>query len=486
MRGDWGMIAMAADTSAISGCKRGCGASLGSEMLPTVVNLAMSPNRLLTRLGDSSRLRVTVAITAALALLLCQRPAAAAPLEISYWTGWSGHELAIQRRLVEKFEAQHPGLKVHIMTVAGSYEKVTLSFAAGNPPDLMSSVWTEDLASFAMRGAIRPLDNYMRRSGRDLDREYIPGIARAMSYSDRTWGLMVTVNSGFLLANRKLMLDAGLDPDHPPQTTAELDAVNEKLVKYDKAGNLMRFGWRPAPLQLYAHIFGGTWYDAANRKVTANHPKNIEALNYLCEYGRKYDPRKLRAFEDALSGTNLGYASDIGNFYGLFNGFSVILPTGEYCQEFIDRYAPKDFQYVFFTYPSPPGGRANSFSLGGSVFVIPRDARHPDEAWQLLDFLSSPAAVKEFCVGIRNMPPLRELLDDDEFTSSPIQCFAGKLLLSENAFAPPPMPIWSYYMAQIARAQEAAIMGGDPRQLLDAVQNDVQEKLDKALQYAVN
>ena len=94
------------------------------------------------------RLSRTGTVAIGLALLLCQRPAAAAPLEISYWTGWSGHELAIQRRLVEKFEAQHPGLKVHIMTVAGSYEKVTLSFAAGNPPDLMSSVWTEDLRQF--------------------------------------------------------------------------------------------------------------------------------------------------------------------------------------------------------------------------------------------------------------------------------------------------------------------------------------------------
>jgi hypothetical protein len=58
-------------------------------------------------------------------------------VEITYWTGWSGHELAVQKQIISAFERAHPNIRVNVMSVAGSYEKVTISFAAGNPPNLM-------------------------------------------------------------------------------------------------------------------------------------------------------------------------------------------------------------------------------------------------------------------------------------------------------------------------------------------------------------
>lgn len=266
------------------------------------------------------------------------------PVEIVYWTGWSGHELEIQRGLIEKFEKANPNIKVRIMTVAGSYEKVTISLAAGNPPDLMSAVWLEELASYAMRGALRPLDDYAKASGRNYQEEYIPGLGHAIEYHGHIWGLMVSTASQFTMGNSKVFREAGLDPAKPPLTFDELDAANEKMAKFDAAGNLVRFGWRPNSLLLAAHVFGGEWYDRKTGKVTANHPKNVEALRYMSSYAKKYDPRKLMAFEDMLSGANLGYVSDIGNFAGLFNGHAGLLFTGDWAQQFIDRFAPKDFE----------------------------------------------------------------------------------------------------------------------------------------------
>jgi ABC-type glycerol-3-phosphate transport system substrate-binding protein len=424
----------------------------------------------------------------AVAALLCATLASSQnpePVEIAYWTGWSGHELAVQRKLVAKFEAAHPGIRVRIMTVAGSYEKVSISFAAGNPPDLMSSMWIDDLAGYAMRGALVPLDEFLRESGRDIDREYVPGVARALRYRGQTWGMMVTVNAQFVLANRAMLESAGIDPDRPPTTLSELDDMNKRLMRTDMAGNLVQFGWRPNDLITMAHVFSGKWYDPESRTVTANHPRNVEALRYMADYGKRYNAQKLLAYENALSGTNLGYVSDIGNFAGMFGGHAAMLLSGEYCEEFITRYAPKDFRYTIFEIPAPAGGRQHAFNVGGSVFVIPRDARHPREAWEFLNFLSSPEAVKEFCAGIKNMPPLRDLLDDPEFNKSPILKFSASLLMSENAFSPPGMPVWSYYMSEIRRAQEAAFLSGrDPATLLIEVQRKVQEQLNRALRFA--
>lgn len=408
------------------------------------------------------------------------------PVQITYWTGWSGHELDVQREIVRAFEAENPDIHVNIMTVAGSYEKVAISFAAGNPPDLMSSIWLEDLAGYAMRGVLHPLEDYARESNRDIDGEFIPAIANAMHYGKHLWGLMATTGAQFILANDASFKEAGLDPANPPKTVEAFNETNAKLAKYDASGNLVRFGMRPPDLSIWAYAYGGEWYNPETRKVTANLPANVRALEDIAAYGKKYDGRKLIAFENLMSGAQMGYVSDTGNFAGLFNGYSAMLFTGGYAQEFITRFAPASFRCSFFPLPAPAGGRPGAFVLSGSVFVIPRDAKHPREAWRFLNYLISPPQVKTFCVKIGNMPPLKALLKDPEFNKTAMERFSRELLEKGHPFAPAGMPIWAYYLNELGRAQQAAFLGGeDPKKLLDDVQVKVQAALDKALKYAV-
>ena len=87
-------------------------------------------------------------------------------MEIRYWTGWTGEALAAQRELVAEFNRTHPEVRVSIHSVGGSYNKVRIAFAGGVTPDVCSAVWADELAGYAMRGVLRPLDEDLRRSGR--------------------------------------------------------------------------------------------------------------------------------------------------------------------------------------------------------------------------------------------------------------------------------------------------------------------------------
>lgn len=431
----------------------------------------------MTRCVRAAFARVVAIAFAACALAFT---AAAEPQTITYWTGWAGHELAIQKRIIAAFEAENPGTSVQIMTVAGSYEKVNISFAAGNPPDLMSSVWLEDLAGYAARGVLRPLDESLAASGRDVDTEYIPGLARALRYEGRVWGLMVSASAQFLVANGALLDEAGLADPAGPRTFDDVRQFNEALVRRDVSGRLERFGWRPTPLALLGHAFGGTWYDPATGQVTADHPANVAALREVAWYGQTYGGVRLKSFESMLSGANLGYVSEIGNFAGLFSGHTGLLLTGEWSEEFIRRYGPAGFDARLFVLPAPEGGRHGAYALGGSVFVVPRDARNAAGGFRLLEYLTRPENVKIFCLGIRNMPPLKVLLDDEEFTSSPMQRLSAELLSTGEAFAMAEMPLWSYYAAELRRAEEAVLLGGaDPEETLARVRADVQGRLDQ-------
>src|SRR5258706_299682 len=156
----------------------------------------------------------------------CKFTAESGPVEIVYWTGWSGHEYAIQKELIEEFNRTHPNVHVRMLTQfssTGSYQKVRIAFAGGATPDVMSTIWDRDLAGYAMRGVLEPLDSHMARSGRNLDREYTPGMARMLRIDGRVFGLTVTTNTNFIAYNKRIFREAGLNPDKPPQTTDELD-----------------------------------------------------------------------------------------------------------------------------------------------------------------------------------------------------------------------------------------------------------------------
>jgi len=402
----------------------------------------------------------------------CERRSAGGPVEIVYWTGWSGHELEVQRRLVARFNREHPHIRVKLLSVFGSYQKVTIAFAGGDTPDVLSAVWADQLAGYAMRGALTPLDDYLDESGRKAS-EWAPGVWRMLQYEGHTYALAATTNSTFIAYNKDIFRRSGISSR--PKTIAELDVVARKCTKYGPDGRFIRYGFRPSGLAAWAYVFGGTWYDPETGRVTANNPKNVEALKWIASYGSSYDIRKMQSFESTF-----GSIETVSGPF--FVGKTAMWMTGEWSGRFVDRYA-KGLNWGYFPLPYPPGGRPRAMSLGGSVFAIPSACRHKKEAWEFLNWICGPEAVSEFCYGIGNIPPLKAVAASPRFRKDPLLAFAGDLITSENAFGPPQMPVWPTYANEINRAEGFAVFGGeDPKKLLDRVQTKMEQELADAME----
>jgi multiple sugar transport system substrate-binding protein len=401
---------------------------------------------------------------------------------VKYWTGWTGAEMAIQKKIIQRFNATHPKIEVQINTVASSYEKVKIAFASGSPPDVCSAIWADELASYAMRGALTPLDDYYQKSNRHGD-EYMPGCWDMFHYGGKLWALNVTTNAMFFVYNKKMYREAGLDANAYPRTIAEFDAVNDKLAKFDDAGNIKQFGHRPSNVMFWAYVFGGKWYDPKTKTVLANIPGNVKALEWLASYNKKYNCRKIDAFNQVFaSGT---YGDQYAGLFGLFTNRVGMLITGEYSLEHIQRYTDKNFEYGYYPAPNPPGGREKCLIVGGSVFVIPKDSKNKDAAWEFLNYMTQPDQVREFCYGIKNLPPLRSVAQEKLFTEIPMFQFAGDLVAGQNAFGPPQMPTWQYYLNEIQRVEERAVFGKEnPKKLLDELNDKIQKDLDNSLRDA--
>lgn len=398
------------------------------------------------------------------------------PVEIRYWTGWTGHELESQKRLVAEFNRTHPGIFVRILSIAGSYNKVRISFAGGATPDVCSAVWADELAGYAMRGVLTPLDRFMAQTGRS-GKDYVPGVWRMLQYQGKPYALAVTTNTSFIVYNKRLFREAGLDAEHPPRTLAELDHAAEACTRIGKGGTLDRYGMRPTDLVRWATVFGGRWYDPATKSVTANDPKNVEALRWMASYAKKYDVTKVQSFESTFGSTS----TPNGPF---FKDKIAMWQTGEYSLEHIRRYAP-NMEWGWFPFPPPPGGRPHTTSAGGSVFVIPIATKHPNEAWTFLDWMTRPYAVGEFCEAIANLPPLTAWTHAPRFRKEPLFSFALDLASGENVFGPPEMPIWPRYRQEISRAEDYAVFGQrDPQQLLDDLDFRMERELARTLREA--
>lgn len=402
----------------------------------------------------------------------CSGQQSAKPIEIVYWTGWSGHEFDIQKKLVERFNSRHKNIHVKILSVFGSYQKVTIAFAGGDTPDVLSAVWAEQLAGYAMRGALTPLDEYLASAGRK-PAEWSPGVWDMLQYKGHTYALAATTNASFIAYNKRIFREVGITK--VPETIAELDEAAEKCTKYDENGRFIRYGFRPSNLTTWAYAFGGKWYDDKSGKITANDPRNIEALRWMTSYAKKYDIKKMQGFESTF-----GSAESVSGPF--FVGKIAMLQCGEWVAQFIDRYA-KDLEWGYFPLPYPPGGRPEAMTLGGSVFVIPSACKHKEEAWEFLNWICGPEAVSEFCKGIGNVPPLRKVASSPTFSKDPLFNFAGKLVSSKNAFGPPQMPVWRTYMNEIARAEDFAVLGGkDPEEMLNEAQEIMERELSDALE----
>ena len=391
-------------------------------------------------------------------------------VEITYWTGWSGHEFGIQQGLVDEFNRTHPKIHVRLVSQFGNsgYQKVRIAFAGNATPDIMSTVWADELADYAERGVLTPLDGYLKRSGRNFDAEFVPALRQSLRVYGKVYGLAVTTDTGFIVFNKKIFREVGLDPLHPPTTPEELREASKRCTQISSDGTLSRYGYRPTELRTWAHVFGGDWYDPTTGSITANNPKNVAALRWMVSFNQFIDPKKAEAFQATFGNEK----TTSGPF---FVGKIAMWQSGEWASEYLRRYGPQ-VEYGYFPLPAPPGGRPDSTYQNGSVFVIPSACKHKQEAWEFLNWLSSEYPVRTFCSTIGNVPPLTHVGDAPRFTKDRLFKFAVDLSRGKNGFGPPGIPMWPTYSAEISRAEEKAILGGeDPQAVLD----DLQKRMAK-------
>ena len=399
---------------------------------------------------------------------------------LTIWHVWGGVMAPRFRDLCAEFERTHPSIRlrqVYTQNNLSTNQKFFTSVAAGAPPDLIF-VDGPQVASWAEWGALESLTERVQAAG-IKETDYFPPTWRQVVYRDQIWALTYSADPNFSFAwNRAAFRKAGLDPDRPPVTIDELTETSERLTRME-GGTIRQIGlipwaqYGPAnSMFTWGWVFGGEFYDPATRRITADHPRIVQALEWMITFAKRFDPAKIASMQQGFG------TAEQDPFYSgrLAMKCLHIGGVGD-----IERYAP-DLDYGLTFIPAPPTGEARSSWVGGWCVSIPRGAKKPDEAWEFIRWLchdqeGTRVAGEKMRVfpGMRRSPYFPSVRDKPNY---------GKFvnILEESRHQRPVMPVQAYYMRELQRAVESAVYGrATPTEALARARKNTQNELDLVL-----
>ncbi|SEM95555.1 ABC transporter substrate-binding protein [Paenibacillus sp. OK076] len=389
---------------------------------------------------------------------------------VTMWHGLTSIDLDNLNKVVKAFEEKNPTIKMKLVyteSSEGSDQKLLTAVAGGNPPDV-ALFDRFKVGTWAAQGSLTDLSSMAAESG--IRKEmYYPFAWEESSYQGKLYAMPMDTDSRLLFYNKDHFKEVGLDPNKPPQTIAELEAAAEKLtIKEGKRFKRIGFipwysqGW----LYTWGWAFGGEFQDASTGKITANDPKVVEALQWMTDFGKKYNVEDIAGFTSA-AGTE-----EMDPF---ISGQISMKISGNFTVKGIEKFKP-DLNYGVAPIPTPTGTNFTTWSGGGSA-IIPKGAKNVAAAWKFLEFLG-----KEEGQTLLNADSQISVIDsvNDKYGYKDDPIMKEFINILPNSHNRPVIPEGQLLWNELASATEKATRGnGTPKENLDRVTETVNKALEK-------
>ena len=327
---------------------------------------------------------------------------------LTVWGIAYGPDTKGQEALDREFQRRHPELRLRVLTMGAgnmSQQKLLTSIVAGDPPDVVfQDRFT--IADWASRKAFRPLDDLIARDAADpltpKQADFYPAVWNEASYEGKLYGVPKTADDRALYWNKEIFREnadklraAGLDPSRPPRTWSEALAYNKVLTTFAPDGTLKRAGFMPnygnVWLYMYAFQNNAEFMSADGRTCTLDTPASEQALKFIVDgYDQLGGYANAKAFESGfLNRENSPF----------YVGSIAMMVDGDWSLNNLSQYAPHlDFGIAPAPVPDDRYYRRGRFKdetttfttwSGGHCLVIPKGAKHVDDAWEYIKFSTS-------------------------------------------------------------------------------------------------
>lgn len=397
---------------------------------------------------------------------------------------------------IDAFQKMHPNVEVVIgPTDRGQdLQKLLCGIVGDSPPDVFRRE-SQLFGDIAARDILMPLDDFIEADkllpdGLHED-DYVPGVWASGKFNGKIYGIPESLNPVVLAYNKDLFRKAGLDPEKPPRTWDEWREAAKRLTIKDASGRITQLGavlCNRDDLSFYIAQLGGDVFSADGRKCTLNSAESVEALTFMTSMWDAQGGR--RAYDQFAAATN---APEQYNPFG--QGKIAMSVEDDWVIYRVMRYSPH-LELGIAPVPSPAGRKPITMSATNTLYMIPKNARQPQLAWEFIRFINSAEGQLAYAdavdrharsrgevhryTGFRASSEVRDALDAKYAPKEPfLRPFQECEALLDSMVPVPVSPVSGVLRDEMLRARDRAAYGEmTPKQALDDAARRVQEQLD--------
>jgi ABC-type glycerol-3-phosphate transport system substrate-binding protein len=226
-------------------------------------------------------------------------------VELQFWHAQSQTQEKALKALVDKFNAQHPDIKV-TATFQGNYtdlfKKNTAAIAAGSPPDL-SVAYQNDTANYVKSDAVIALDDLMKDpqvgfTEADLKDVFPAFIDHYSQFGGKVYSIAFMRSMEVMFYNADMLKSAGFDK--PPETWDDFMKVCAALSKPpDVVCYEMPGGGAASTFANWVFGRGGDMLSADGKTVAFDQKPGLDTLSLLNDmFVKKYSIIQAKAYQD--------------------------------------------------------------------------------------------------------------------------------------------------------------------------------------------
>ncbi|MFK4038975.1 ABC transporter substrate-binding protein [Nonomuraea wenchangensis] len=328
---------------------------------------------------------------------------------IELWHGFSTDaEVKAFEEAIATFNQKYPQITVKA-TKGVQDDQITQAIRGGNAPDVAASFTTDNVAQWCRSGAFQDLTPVIAQDGIDLS--VLPAAARSYTaFEGRQCMLPLLADAYGLYYNKALMKG-----HEPPRTLSELAELAKKLTVRDADGTIKVAGFIPS-VQYYENspshlgpMVGAKWYNADGTSAIGSDPAWRELLTWQKELVDWFGHDKLEKFRKSLG-------DEWSAEHPFHKGKVAMVLDGEWRNAMIALDA-KGLDYG--TAPLPVADdRPELYGSGftaGTVIGVPKGAKHPQQAWELVKYLTTDTgSLVTLSNALRNVPTTKAAMDSPD------------------------------------------------------------------------
>jgi multiple sugar transport system substrate-binding protein len=349
----------------------------------------------------------TLTLGAALAALLAAAPAHAEDLVM--WER-SGGNAGMVDRLVEMWNEANPDRAITLTYIphAEMVAKLAQAIASGEVPDLMGL----DLIygpQFEAAGQLVDITDYFKDDPHLATAS--PGHMMVATYEDRLYGVPLYADVSALFYNKDLFRQAGLDPDKPPTSLAEIREYADKITALggDIKGYFLPGSCAGCNIFTVGPLM---WASGATIEPDADgNPLVGEGVKEVLQWARDMIAAG-NVHEDARAENGETFHLRFGS------GKLGMMGTGNFNITLAREQNP-DMDFGIALLPGVEPGSAASF-IGGDLVTIPKGSTRVDDAVDFMRFLLSDEVQVEGYAKLLNLTTRSDMTDNPYFAAEPL------------------------------------------------------------------